>query len=69
MSDCLVYWKTYWDDYQQYDNSALTAEWFTEYRYFPDQIGKGDNLWVVVWAGENCPDEWRLIQRIYIERV
>ena len=69
MADCLVYWKTYWDDYQQHSNSGVTAEWLTEYRYFPDQIGKGDNLWVVIWAGENYPDEWRLIQRIYIEKV
>lgn len=69
MADCLVYWKTYRDDYQRDGNSALTAEWFTEYRYFPDQIRQGDNLWVVVQAGENHPDEWRLIQQIYIEKV
>jgi hypothetical protein len=69
MADCLVYWKEYWKDYKQYGESALNPEWYTKYRAFPHQIGKGDSLWVVVWGGEDHPDEWRLIQRIYVKSV
>jgi hypothetical protein len=65
MSDCLVYWKTYW----QPGGGVPTPEWDTGYRYFRAQVRHGDSLWVVVWGGNAHSNEWRLIQRIYVQDV
>lgn len=67
MADCLVYWKVYWEQRKQPD--AFIPDWYTRYKYFPNQVDIGDNLWVVVWGGEDHPDKWRLIQRISVKDV
>jgi hypothetical protein len=65
MADCLVYWKVYSRQLQQYGKDAITAAWDTKSEYFSEQVNVGDNLWVIIRGG----DRWWLIQRIYVDKV
>ena len=72
MADCLVYWQRYWrdvddlsEDSEEYREKA-NAHWATRNEKFRRQAKSRDSLWVVVWAGKKYPNEWRLLQRIYL---
>jgi hypothetical protein len=67
MADCLVYWKSYWTDIKETPD-AVNEHWYNDNKRFYKQIKPGDSLWVVVSGGPEHPDEWRLLQRIYVIR-
>jgi 5-methylcytosine-specific restriction endonuclease McrA len=68
MPDCLLYWKLFQQD-SATDPSVLNHEWYTDNRNLLTHISHGDNLWVVVSGKPHHPNEWRLLQRIYVDRV
>jgi hypothetical protein len=68
MSDCLMYWKFFWTDYEG-DPEVLNDEWYTKSEHFFKQVKPGDNLWVVVSGGTDYADEWRLLQRIHVRKL
>ena len=63
-----MYWKFFWKDYEG-DPQALNDEWYDTRESFYEQLQPGDNLWVVVSGGQEYPDEWRLLQRIYVREL
>lgn len=69
MSDCLVYWKYYWDDVLKYGPQLVTEHWHTHYKGFFDKVEPGNNLWVVTTSGPNYPEEWRLLESLRIHRL
>jgi hypothetical protein len=63
MVDFLIYWKYYWQD-----TGDLNDDWYTEQAPFYASVRPGDNLWIVVTGGKSHPGEWRLLQKIHVER-
>ena len=75
MPDCLAYWKSYWNRLKEEDCLPDTREadriaspvWQTHGKDIMGQVRPGENLWVVVSGdGLGKPEEWRLLQRIYV---
>lgn len=66
MTDYLVYWKTFWDDV---DDPEVIHDWHTNNEPFYRNVERGGNLWVVVSGGPDFPEEWRLLQRFFVERT
>lgn len=70
MADCLMYWKTYWDDiYNEDPDEIVDIHWHTNSESFFQQVEIGDSLWVTVWAGSSRPEEWRLLEKIRIKEL
>lgn len=67
MSNYLLYWKYFWGDIAD-EPTALNELWHTAQESFWDKVAQGDSLWVVVSGGERFPDEWRLLQRIVVQK-
>jgi hypothetical protein len=67
MTDCLVYWKEFWEDLK--DSQNLNYDWYTKSKHFFKQIELDDNLWVVISGGANEPNERRLLQEICISEL
>ena len=68
MSDCLVYWKTFWDDPQKWDYGEVIT-WHTKDTSFFHKISRGDCIWVVISGGHQFPEEWRLFAKIKIDQL
>lgn len=66
MSNYLLYWKYFWGDIAD-DPTALNELWHTAQEGFWYKVQPNDSLWVVVSGGERFPDEWRLLQRIFVQ--
>jgi len=67
MSHYLVYWQSYWDDIKE--GYKPDTNHTTDSAKMHNSVRRGDWLWVVVSGGETAPDEWRLIECIYIQSV
>ena len=67
MSQYLVYWQSYWEDTKEgyKPNSNHTSD----SKKMHNTVRRGDWLWVVISGGINSPEEWRLIERIYVQVV
>ena len=68
MSDCLVYWKLFWDEPLE-EQQKPRLEWYTNDPYFHGKVNIGDSLWVVVTGGPTRPNEWRLLNRVVIKQL
>ncbi len=68
MSDYLAYWKKYWRDCQD-TGQRFTEQWHTNSKRSFQQVKPDDNFWIVATGGSDCPDEWRLVQRLHINEV
>jgi hypothetical protein len=68
MSDCLAYWKLFWEKKDK-DYLISPFEWHTNDRYFHMKTKVGENLWVVTSGGLKYPGEWRLVMRISIQTL
>ncbi len=67
MADYLVYWKTYWRQWEKWGEEAVDAQWYTKNRRLYDRVKPHrDTLWVVISGGASYRKEWRLRQRIDI---
>jgi len=69
MADCLVYWKQFWDEYENEKDPDFLEndwDWYDKRKRFFNQLERDDSLWVVVSGGAEYPDEWRLLQRIVV---
>lgn len=62
VNDFVLYYQRYWKDKRYLDNA-----WETKSQHLYDKVRKGDNLWVVVNGGADS-GEWRLLQRIIVNR-
>ena len=61
----MVYWKTFWDDIDS--PLQVKCDWYTNKRDFFEGLRRGDSLWVVTSGEESHGDEWRLLQRLFVE--
>ncbi len=66
MADYLVYWKFFWKNVTNV--ADIGGDWASTSKSLYSQVQKGDRLWVVVSAGTSAPAEWRLLQRLVVER-
>jgi 5-methylcytosine-specific restriction enzyme A len=67
MPDYLLYWKYFWQDMEDHPES-FNDTWHTRNKSFHNEVEQGDSLWVVVSGGLSHPEEWRLLQRIVVDK-
>lgn len=67
MPDYLLYWKYFWQDMEDHPES-FDDNWHTRNESFHNAVEPGDSLWVVVSGGWHHPEEWRLLQRIVVDK-
>jgi hypothetical protein len=67
MSHYLVYRQSYWEDYTE--GYRPDSNHTTDSKKMHNAVRRGDWLWVVISGGIKAPEEWRLIERIYVQDV
>ena len=67
MSHYLVYWQSYWEDTKE--GYKPDSNHTTDSKKMHNTVRRGDWLWVVISGGVEAPEEWRLIERIYVQVV
>lgn len=67
MSNFLLYWKYFWDDFAE-NSDSLNELWYTAQKSFWEKVEPDDNLWVVIFGDSQSPNEWRLLQRIVVQK-
>lgn len=64
MSDCLVYWKLYDPE----SNNWLDNRWSSNSRILYNNVHAGDSLWAVSTGQFKKPTEWHLLERLVVKR-
>lgn len=68
MSNFLAYLQHYWRKDEK-EGRTLKHEWGTKTDYLHKRIKQGDVIWVVTTGGLDFPGEWRLLQRISVQKL
>ena len=69
MADSIAYWKNFWRDLEIHGPEIIIPEWHTSNEGVFNNLAVGNNIWVIVQAGDDYPDEWRLLQKVNIESL
>ena len=69
MTDHISYWKNYWRDLEIHGPEIIIPEWHTSNERVFNNLVVGNSIWVIIWAGDDYPDEWRLLQKVYIKSL
>jgi hypothetical protein len=67
MSDILAYLQHFWKDVQTEDQ--ITNAWGTRGPRLHSQVQPGDSMSVVTTGGPGAREEWRLLQKVVVERL
>lgn len=64
MTDYLAYWKNFWRDLEIHGPEIIIPEWHTSNERVFNNLAVGNNIWVIVQAGDDFPNGWRLLQKV-----
>lgn len=67
MASYLIYWQQFWA-VEDENEDDFNDQWHTNQGSFYSNVRKGDYLWILVTNGPPNPTEWRLLQRIVVDR-
>jgi hypothetical protein len=67
MTHYLVYYREYWDDFEQ--GYQPSQNWSSNSVKMYKTVKPRDTFWVVVSGGSDAPDRWFLLERIHIARI